>query len=147
MCVLCSSLYVFGCARSPLYAHGIVSNGIVYVAGTVGVEDMAAANKTLCAGGVQNETRCALQHVAEVLKVVNATPGDIVDCTVFVGNLSRDYDALNVAWAEFFGSTPPARAAFGANGLAFGAAAEFKCLATLSSSNQQRPHQQYKVLQ
>jgi hypothetical protein len=45
--------------------------------------------------------------------------------------LTRDYDGLNVAWSAFFGSNPPARSAFGANGLAFGAAAEFKCLATV----------------
>ena len=50
---------------------------------------------------------------------------------VVPGNLTRDYEDLNGVWAEFFGNTPPARAAFGANGLAFNAAAEFKCMATL----------------
>ena len=35
-----------------------------------------------------------------------------------------DYAGLNEAWSSFFTKDPPARAAFGANGLALGAAAE-----------------------
>jgi enamine deaminase RidA (YjgF/YER057c/UK114 family) len=37
---------------------------------------------------------------------------DLVDCTIFLGNMS-DYAALNTVWATAFRS-PPARAAFGA---------------------------------
>jgi enamine deaminase RidA (YjgF/YER057c/UK114 family) len=70
---------------SPLYAHGIVSNGVIYVAGTVGIEDMGAVNKTLCAGGIQNETRCALANIKQVLAAAKATPDDLIDCTIFVG--------------------------------------------------------------
>ena len=46
-----------------------------------------------------------------------------MDCTVFLGTMD-DYAGLNAAWVEAFTKDPPARAAFGASGLAMGAAAE-----------------------
>eukprot|EP00966_Prymnesium_polylepis_P128986 2982942-Prymnesium_polylepis.1 len=65
-----------------------------------------------------------------VLKAANTTLASIVDCTVFLGNMS-DYAAMNEAYVKLWPGDPPARAAFGASGLALGAAAEFKCTATL----------------
>ena len=41
-----------------------------------------------------------------------------------------DYDAMNEAYTSVFAKDPPARAAFAAAGIAMGAAAEFKCIAT-----------------
>jgi 2-iminobutanoate/2-iminopropanoate deaminase len=65
------------------------------------------------------------------IPLVTATLDKVVDCTVFVGNLTRDYGPLNEAYVTIFPKDPPARAAFGANGLALNAAAEFKCVAEL----------------
>eukprot|EP00326_Haptolina_ericina_P006150 CAMPEP_0181207566 /NCGR_PEP_ID=MMETSP1096-20121128/21652_1 /TAXON_ID=156174 ORGANISM="Chrysochromulina ericina, Strain CCMP281" /NCGR_SAMPLE_ID=MMETSP1096 /ASSEMBLY_ACC=CAM_ASM_000453 /LENGTH=130 /DNA_ID=CAMNT_0023298571 /DNA_START=8 /DNA_END=400 /DNA_ORIENTATION=+ len=118
-----------GWPDSPLYSHAVVSNGMVYVAGTIGV-DMTTSPPTKCAGGIKNETTCALANVATVLNVAGSSFDKIVDCTVFLGTMD-DYAGLNAAWVEAFTKDPPARAAFGASGLAMGAAAEFKCLATM----------------
>ena len=110
---------------------------MVYVAGTVGA-NMTRTPPTLCPGGIAKETACALENVQTVLKAagdqakpsVVITLENLVDCTIFVGDMARDYAALNEVWPTFFKS-PPARAAFGASGLAMNAAAEFKCLATM----------------
>ena len=65
-----------------------------------------------------------------VLAAAGTTLENIVDCTVFLGSMD-DYDALNEAYTAIFPKDPPARAAFGAAGIAMNAAAEFKCVATL----------------
>ena len=124
-------VHVPGLPDSPLYSHAIISNGMVYVAGTVGVNLTATSDgePTLCSGGIKPETICAFKMIAEVLKAAGSSLENIVDCTVFLGKMD-DYAALNEAYVTVFKKDPPARAAFGANGLALGAAAEFKCLAT-----------------
>lgn len=61
-----------GWPDSPLYSHAVVSNGMVYVAGTIGV-DMTTSPPTKCAGGIKNETTCALANVATVLNVAGSS--------------------------------------------------------------------------
>ena len=112
-----------GWPESPLYSHAVISNGLVYVAGTIGA-NMTASPPYKCAGGIKNETSCALANIATVLEAAGTSFANLVDCTVFLGTID-DYAALNEVWAKAFsGSDPPARAAFGASGLALGAAAE-----------------------
>ena len=48
-----------------------------------------------------------------------------------MGDLDADYDAMNEAYVTIFPKDPPARAAFGANGIAMGAKAEFSCVAEI----------------
>lgn len=117
---------------SPLYSHAVISGGMVYVAGTVGINmtlvSGGGAHPKLCTGGIKGETECAFSAIATVLKAAGTSMANLVDCTVFLGKMA-DYAALNAAWVTIFKSDPPARAAFAANELALGAAAEFKCIA------------------
>ena len=117
---------VDGWEESPLFSHAIVSNGMVYLAGVVGV-DMETME--LCPGGIKNETLCAFDSIGRVLGAAGTTLDNVVDCTVFLGTMD-DYDGMNEAYTSVFTKDPPARAAFAAAGIAMGAAAEFKCIAT-----------------
>ena len=60
-------VHVPGWPESKLYAHAVISNGMVYVAGTIGA-NMTTTPPTLCSGGIANETACALQNIATALK-------------------------------------------------------------------------------
>ncbi|EOD35418.1 hypothetical protein EMIHUDRAFT_98444 [Emiliania huxleyi CCMP1516] len=128
-------VHVPGFPESPLFSHAVISGGTIYVAGTVGVNmtSVRDGRPTLCAGGIKAETACAFAMIGEVLKAAGpgTTLDNILDCTVFVGDLARDYAPLNEAYTKIFPKDPPARAAFGAKGLALNAAAEFKCVAAL----------------
>ena len=117
---------VDGWEESPLFSHAGVSNGMVYLAGYVGVD---METMVLCPGGIQNETRCAFDAIGRVLGAAGTTLDNVVDCTVFLGTMD-DYEAMNEAYTAVFAKDPPARAAFAAAGIAMGAAAEFKCIAT-----------------
>ena len=42
-----------------------------------------------------------------------------------------DWDEMNKEYAAYFSGAPPARSAFGVNGLALGANVEIECIAVL----------------
>ncbi|HVA35205.1 MAG TPA: Rid family hydrolase, partial [Stellaceae bacterium] len=53
------------------------------------------------------QARAALENLARGLKSVGASFADVVKADRFVTDLS-DQDALNRAWAEYFGDAKPA---------------------------------------
>ena len=119
---------VDGWPKSPNYSGAIVNDGTVYLSGMIGVDMMTMK---LCEGGIKNQTVCAFKNIETVLEAAGSSLSKVVDCTIFIGDLEKDYDALNEAYQGVFPTDPPARAAHGAAAVAMGAAAEFKCVATL----------------
>jgi 2-iminobutanoate/2-iminopropanoate deaminase len=116
---------------SGLFSAAIKCGDLIYVSGNIGRD---SATGQLCPGGIRNETLCTFRNIERVLNAAGAGLEDILDVTVFVGQPFDEISAgLNVAYAEVFPTNPPARSAFGAVGLAAGAAAEFKVLATVPS--------------
>ena len=55
----------------------------MYVAGTIGA-NMTASPPSKCAGGIRNETKCALGNIAYVLEAAGTNFGNLIDCTVFL---------------------------------------------------------------
>ena len=121
---------------SPLYSHAVVSGGMVYVSGAIGINmtvvSGGGSDPKLCTGGLAGETVCALSAIATVLKAAGTTMDNLVDCTVFLGS-TPDFAVLNAAWATVFKSDPPARAALGGHELTLSASVEIKCIATLAA--------------
>ena len=85
----------------------------------------------LCAGGIKNETACALANIGRVLEVAGSGLDQVLSCTAFLADLESDYDDMNDAYTAVFSKDPPARAAFGAAAIAMGAKAEFSCIAAV----------------
>ena len=65
----------------------------------------------------------AMENIKLVLEAAGATLYDVVKCTVFMDNI-EDYTAINAVYMEYWDGPPPARSAFGADGLALGALLE-----------------------
>ncbi|KAH8052280.1 endoribonuclease [Aureococcus anophagefferens] len=122
---------VDGWEKSPLFSHAVVSGDTVYVSGMIGV-DMSTMK--LCPGGVYNQTLCAFANIETMLHAAGTSLDKVLDCTCFVGDLATDFDKMNEAYTSVFAVDPPARAAFGVAAVALGAAAEFKCTATLGGA-------------
>lgn len=59
-------------------------------------------------GDIQHETRVVLANLKRVLDAAGCGPADVVKCSVFLKD-GRDFAAMNEVYAEFFGSTKPAR--------------------------------------
>lgn len=79
-------------------------------------------------GGLEAETRRMLGNIAAVLEAAKLAREEIVKCTVMLDDIG-DWPRFNQLYVEFFGDHRPARSAFGADGLALGAAVELECLA------------------
>ena len=109
----------------PAFAHAAVAGDQIYVAGMLGLEDDFSR---VVAGGIAAETTQALRHVERILRACDATLADIVKVTVHMTDLT-EWEAMNRAYVEVFGSATPARIAVGCASLLFGARIEVDCIA------------------
>ncbi|KLO07706.1 YjgF-like protein [Schizopora paradoxa] len=116
----------------PVFSQAVISRGHVYVSGTVGcIDDL----KTLAPGGVQAETRVALQNMAKVLKAAGSGLEHIVKANVYLLHRDRDFDAMNEVYLEFFKKDAmPARTCVGVASLPMGALVEIDCVAEIPSA-------------
>lgn len=103
---------------------------LLFLSGMVGT---LPGSLELVEGGLEAESRQALENIRAVLAEAGATPDDVVKCTVMLDDISR-WGEFNAVYTEFFGEHRPARSAFGADGLAIGAAVEIECIAVLDGS-------------
>ncbi len=116
------------CAAAPLpgghYAQAMLHRGALYVSGQLGV-----TADTPCADGVPiaDQVRFALGNIEAICRVVGARADDIVRCTVYVTDVAH-WDAVNRAYAAFFGAHRPARSIVPCGPLHFGALVEIEAV-------------------
>lgn len=83
----------------------------------------------LVAGGIGAQTRQMMDNIARILNAEGRSFDDVFKCTVMLANMS-EWQEFNKVYLEYFKPDRlPARSAFGANGLALGAAVEMECWA------------------
>ena len=109
----------------PAFAHAAVAGPHIYVAGMLGLADDASG---LVEGGIAAETRQAFTHVETILRGCGASLADVVKVTCYLTDLG-EWEAMNGAYLEVFGTRTPARIAVGCASLLFDAKAEFDCIA------------------
>jgi 2-iminobutanoate/2-iminopropanoate deaminase len=98
---------------------------LVYSSGQVGLDPKTG---DLVPGGIQAETRRALQNLANVLRGANLSLADVVKTTVFLVDMA-DFSAMNEVYEQAFGASPPARTTVAAAGLPKNARVEIECVA------------------
>lgn len=79
------------------------------------------------------QTRAVFANVGAVLEASNAQWGDLVDVTVFLTDMLRDFRIYNAIWNEYFPDpqTAPCRTTVGITALPTPIAIELKCVAAL----------------
>jgi 2-aminomuconate deaminase len=72
-------------------------------------------------------------NVRAVLEASGAKWADLVDVTVYLTDMARDFKAYNAVWAEYFpdAATAPCRTTLGITALPTPIAIELKCIAVL----------------
>ena len=128
-------LLLAGCATSPqhriiatenapkalaVYSQAVQAGNTLYLAGQIGLDP---ATRKLVEGGVQAETRQAIENCRAILEAAGFSLKDVVQVQVLLGNIA-DYQAMNEVYATFFTESPPARAAFAVAALPAGAKVE-----------------------
>lgn len=88
----------------PPYSPVVVSGDLVYTAGQVGYD----AEGKLVEGGIEEQTRRALENVRTALAAAGCTMDDVVKVTAFLADLG-DFAGYNEVYREFFSEPYPAR--------------------------------------
>lgn len=112
-----------GAARLP-FSAAVRVGPMLYLSGQLGTDSTGK----LVPGGIEAETRQALENVRSILERSGLSMDRVVKCTAMLANMA-DWPAMNRTYITFFPRHLPARSAFGANGLALGARIELECWA------------------
>lgn len=85
----------------------------------------------LVAYDIEAQTRSVFANVRAVLEASGARWEDLVDVTVYLTDMARDFAAYNAVWAEHFPDidTAPCRTTLGITALPTPIAIELKCVA------------------
>ena len=82
---------------------------------------------------IEAQARAVFANVRAVLDASGAAWGDLVDVTVYLTDMARDFKTYNAIWAEHFPdpASAPCRTTLGFTALPTPIAIELKCIAVL----------------
>lgn len=123
------------------YPHARRVGNLLFLSG-IGPRDPAtnaiAGNEYFADGRVRRydieaQARVVFANVRAVLEASGANWEDLVDVTVYLTEMARDFKPYNAVWAEFFPdpATAPCRTTLGITALPTTIAIELKCIAVL----------------
>jgi 2-iminobutanoate/2-iminopropanoate deaminase len=107
------------------YSQAIETHGWVFCSGQIGLDPKSGA---LVAGGIEAETRTALENLREVLVEAGLGFHDIVKTTIFLADLG-DFDVVNRIYGEHLSAPYPARSTVQAAALPRKARVEIEAIA------------------
>jgi 2-iminobutanoate/2-iminopropanoate deaminase len=110
------------------YSAGVKVGNFVYTAGQLGIDPASGA---FVEGGVEAETRQALQNLRAVLEAAGSCLENVIKTTVFLRDMN-DFAAMNGVYAQFFTENFPARSAVQVARLPRDAAVEIEAVALLT---------------
>jgi len=107
------------------YSAAIRAGNFVFTAGQIGLDPQSGE---FVPGGIEAQTRRALQNLQNVLESADSGLKHVVKTTVFLQDMA-DFGRMNGVYAEFFTEQFPARSAVQAAALPKGALVEIEAVA------------------
>lgn len=90
------------------------------------------ADGKLVAYDIEAQCRAVFANVRAILEASGARWEDLVDVTVYLTDMARDFAAYNRVYAEHFTTAQPCRTTLGITALPTPIAIELKCVAALT---------------
>jgi 2-iminobutanoate/2-iminopropanoate deaminase len=109
------------------FSPAVRAGGLIFVSGQLGSRTVDG-RMVLVPGGIEAETRQALENVRDILAQAGSSLDRVVKCTVMMADMA-EWPRMNAVYTTFFPGPKPARSAFGTTGLALGARVEIECIA------------------
>lgn len=106
------------------FSEAVQVGDTLYLTGQLGT----VPGQGLVPGGVEAETRQALENIKGILERHGSSLEHVVKCTVFLADI-KEWSAFNRVYMEAFKTRRPARSALGVNGLALDGRVEIECIA------------------
>ena len=108
------------------YSPAVIHGDLVYVSGQLPIN--YAKGETLPTGGVEEQTRQALNNLDAILKECGSSKQQVLKTTVYIPNITY-WPEINEIYAEFFGDHKPSRTIVPTNTLHFDAMIEIEAIA------------------
>ncbi len=83
----------------------------------------------LVPGGIEGESRQAMENIKAILERNGSSMDQIVKCTVMIADIA-EWSKFNEVYVTYFPGHKPARSAFAAAGIAFNGRVEVECWAS-----------------
>ena len=107
------------------YAQAIKANDFIYTAGQIPIDPKTG---NFVEGGINEQTRQALENLKAVLVAAGSSLDQVVKATVFLKNMT-DFPAMNEVYGEYLGNAKPARSTVAVAELPRGALVEIDLVA------------------
>lgn len=94
-------------APNPIgpYSQGIVANGLVFVAGIVGLDPSTG---TVVKGGVGEQTARVMESIKGIVEEAGSSLQKVTKVTVYLKN-SSDFKEMNEVYSSYFADHKPVR--------------------------------------
>lgn len=109
------------------FSDAVQVGNLLFLAGKLG---NISGTRKLAEGGIQGQTKQAMEHIKTAVERYGSTMSQVVKCTVFLADM-KEWAAMNEIYVTYFPDQPPARSAVGVSGLALNARVEIECIAAL----------------
>lgn len=110
------------------YSQAVVHNGLVYVAGQLGIDPARSAHAP---DDIELQTEIAMRNVAAILVAAGSDLHYVLSMTIYIADLS-DWGRVNAIYARIMGEHRPARAVIPVKDLHYGFGIELQCTAALA---------------
>ena len=110
------------------YSQAIVHNGVVYVAGQLGIDPRRPGHTP---DDIEVQTEQALRNIANILIAAGSDLHYVLSMTVYISEMSH-WASVNAIYAAAFGDHKPARAVIPVKDLHYGFGIEISCIAAVA---------------
>jgi 2-iminobutanoate/2-iminopropanoate deaminase len=107
------------------YSQATVTGNLMFTAGQIPLDP---ANGQLVTGDIGEQTHRVLQNIQALLQAAGSSLAAVTKTTVFMTDMA-DFKRMNIVYAEYFPSEPPARSTVQVAALPLGAQIEIECIA------------------
>jgi len=114
--------------RAPMglpFSLGVLAGDTFYLSGAIGFDERTNG---VIPGGIEAETRKAMEHLERVLREAGMDLTHVVKVTVYLADMN-DFPIFNRVYGGYFSDHLPARETVAVKGLALGARVEMSFVA------------------
>lgn len=90
------------------------------------------SNGEIVSYDIEAQCHSVFRNVKAILEDSGSSWDQLVDVTVYLTNMKKDFPIYNRLWAEYFSKNPPCRTTLEIGSLPTPIAIELKCIATIS---------------